>query len=284
MNKLEKELLNVLESKKAFGESRHLAKQNRTDQEKIFSYNTMNQYKRIATDFANFVNEKNPKARHKNQAKKYVNDYLESLQEKNYSAWTIQNYNAGLTKIFGENLCSIELKKRNRETIRRSRDSENTKYYKHFSETLNSELINFCKKTGLRRSELEKLRANQLHQDQNGNYYLEIKGKGGKIRHAYILENDSAVIERIRSKQPNELVWKKVHDACPVHTYRADYALSYYLKIRRDESELDKKEKYHCRKDMLGLTLDKKAMLEVSKTLGHNRIDVIAEHYLYKLK
>ena len=37
---------------------------------------------------------------------------------------------------------------------------------------------------------------------------------------------------------------------------------------------------YYCRKDKKGLWYDKEAIKITSKALGHNRISVIAEHYL----
>ncbi len=39
---------------------------------------------------------------------------------------------------------------------------------------------------------------------------------------------------------------------------------------------------YRCRKDRRGVAYDKKAMLYVSRQLRHNRISVIAGHYLNK--
>lgn len=279
MSKLATTFENVLENKKAFGESRHQAKKDGSDKDKIFSFNTMKEYKRVANYFADFVNERDPKARHLNQAKKYVNDFMEQVKAEGKSAWTQQSYNSALSKLFGENLCSIELDKKERATITRSRfDVPNAR---HFSEEKNEELVNFCKHTGLRRSELENLKPEQLKQDENENYFLEIKGKGGKIRNAYILNNDSRVIEKIKNTKPNELVWGRVHSACNVHGYRADYAKSFYESVKRDLKEIDNSEKYFCRKDMNGIVFDKEAMKETSESLGHNRIDVIAENYLY---
>lgn len=39
---------------------------------------------------------------------------------------------------------------------------------------------------------------------------------------------------------------------------------------------------YRCKKDRRGVVYDKKVMLYVSRQLGHNRISVIAGHYLDK--
>lgn len=42
-----------------------------------------------------------------------------------------------------------------------------------------------------------------------------------------------------------------------------------------------RKEKYFCKKDRRGVVYDRRAMPQVSRQLGHNRISVIAEHYLH---
>ncbi|MBQ0099641.1 MAG: hypothetical protein KBS91_03750 [Firmicutes bacterium] len=86
MSKLATTFENVLENKKAFGESRHQAKKDGSDKDKIFSFNTMKEYKRVANYFADFVNERDPKARHLNQAKKYVNDFMEQVKAEGKSA------------------------------------------------------------------------------------------------------------------------------------------------------------------------------------------------------
>ena len=39
---------------------------------------------------------------------------------------------------------------------------------------------------------------------------------------------------------------------------------------------------YCCRRDLVGVWLDKRAMLVVSKALGHNRIGVFAQSYYSK--
>ena len=40
-------------------------------------------------------------------------------------------------------------------------------------------------------------------------------------------------------------------------------------------------DRYVCRRDRAGVVYDKAAMLQVSRMLGHNRISVIAGHYLH---
>lgn len=268
----------AFEAKNAFGNSRHRGKADGSASDKIYSINTMHQYKRIGEKFANFVKEQNPNIKRVPQCKKYVNAFLQDAIEQGLSPWTQQSYRSALTKLFGEDYCTIQLQKKERSKINRSRfDVPNAR---HFSEKNNSELINFCRHTGLRRSELERLTPEQLT-IIDGDYYLTVKGKGGKIRHAKILNNDRATIDRIQSTPLGEPVWGSVHSAANIHGYRGDYAKALYESVARDTATLSSGEIYHCRKDMTGRSFDKKAMRVVSQNMGHNRIDVIAQSYLY---
>lgn len=45
-------------------------------------------------------------------------------------------------------------------------------------------------------------------------------------------------------------------------------------------AEIPKCDRYYCKKDKKGIWYDKEAMKITSRALGHNRISVIAGHYL----
>jgi hypothetical protein len=75
-------------------------------------------------------------------------------------------------------------------------------------------------------------------------------------------------------------VWNKIHNAADIHSYRGDYATAIYLANARPLEQISKCDRYYCRKDKKGIWYDKEAMKITSKALGHNRISVIAEHYL----
>ena len=280
-SKLQNTLVNVLESKAAYGESRYAAKLDGSDRDKIFSYNTMAKYKQIARDFSKFVDAREPGLRRKKDAIKHIDPYLRSLQDAGASAWTQQTTRSGLTKIFGQDHSTIVLDQKERRNIIRSR--LDTEYARHFSVSKNTDLINFCQNTGLRRSELEKLRPDQLHFRSDGQAYLTIKGKGGKVREAIILNNDPATLAKIQNTPTGELVWGRVHGAANIHGYRGEYATKLYNQLARPIKELKQRDIYSCRKDLAGARYDKAAMRIVSNNLGHNRIDVIAANYLYSL-
>lgn len=278
-SRIHRKIQDTIQSKSAIGESRHQGKIDGVADQKIYSINTLQQYLRVGDYFADYVVNENPHVRRLDQCEKYIDGFLQKAKDAGMSAWTQQSYRSALTKLFGEDKSTIELDSKRREDIQRSRfDTESSR---HFSEEKNAELVNFCRHTGLRRTELENLKPEQLHQDEKGNYYLEVKGKGGKVREAYILDNDKAVVDRIEATPAGEKVWSHVHSKCNVHGYRADYAKAMYEELARPLEELSKEEIYHCRGDMYGTNFDKEAMKEVSENLGHNRIDVIASNYLY---
>ena len=279
-SKLQATLYNVLDSKAAYGESRHLAKLDGSDKEKIFSYGTMKKYKQIAKDFSKFCDSNNPGLRRRKDVIKYIDPFLQSLKDRDCSAWTQQTARSALTKIFDKDYSTIKLDMKERRMIIRSRlDTPNAR---HFSEAKNADLVNFCQNTGLRRSELESLRPKQLFK-KGDQYILQVKGKGGKIRDVMILNNDARVIEKILNTPKGELVWGRVHSAANIHGYRGDYAKRLYEKYARPITSLKASEIYSCRKELAGVKYDKKAMRIVSNNLGHNRIDVIATNYLYSI-
>ena len=117
--------------------------------------------------------------------------------------------------------------------------------------------------------------------------------KGGRSRYAPIVgPHKEQIIARMRDRNPEEKVWEHVHSAADVHGYRAEYATRVYRQYARKYDDIPydrvypgsgiryKSEVYYCRKDERGRRLDKKAMQKASKALGHNRICVIADHYL----
>ena len=87
------------------------------------------------------------------------------------------------------------------------------------------------------------------------------------------------VIE-IMDRAGEGFVFPTVPNGMDVHSYRAEFATAMYKRLARPVFRIPDSERYYCRKDRKGTVLDKRAMLEVSRALGHNRISVIAEHYL----
>ena len=76
-------------------------------------------------------------------------------------------------------------------------------------------------------------------------------------------------------------VFEKIPNGADVHHYRAVFASRVYEKFARPISSLQSSERYCCRGAKAGTVYDRSALLEASKQLGHNRISVVASHYLY---
>mgnify|MGYP002558366382 CR=1 FL=1 len=142
--------------------------------------------------------------------------------------------------------------------------------------------------------ETKRLKALQDARFFNEQYYTHVRrGKGGKERFSPIVgKNAEQIIERIRSTPARENVWQHVNTNADIHGYRSDYAITIYRAYARPIKDIpyDKVNKgtkkryqsqvYHCRKDEAGKKLDKAAMLVCSKSLGHNRIEVVANNYI----
>lgn len=308
--KLVKEIENNLNQRSAYGQSRHEAKRDGSDKEKIFSKQTMKNYKQFGKQFAKFVYEQAPTCRHIKQAKKYIDPFIQSLIDKNYSPYTIKSYKASLSKIYGGDYCTVQTPARERKNITKNREN---KWKGHFSELKNRDLVEFAKATGLRRSEIEALTYGDLTAMNIGDSFADIlqsekayskgypsgkiqpsdtvpaikvqQGKGGKSRVAPILNSDiyDRLLNQLKEnpKLKNEKIFGTVPKYAPIHQYRQEYACELYKTFERESIPPFKDgEYYHCRKDKAGVSYDRRAMKMVSRCMGHNRVNVIAEHYL----
>ena len=127
-------------------------------------------------------------------------------------------------------------------------------------------------------------------------FLLHRRDKGGKNRLSPIIgPGVAAVVARMQATPSNERVWIHVPSGMDVHGYRAAYATTLYKihaqpidkipydAVNKGTGRLYQSEVYNCRKDERGKKLDKRAMLLVSKALGHNRLDVCSNFYLRNL-
>ena len=93
-------------------------------------------------------------------------------------------------------------------------------------------------------------------------------------------EETEDIVKFIQSKKGR--LFPKLHTNYDNHFYRASYAMRLYQHYARSEKDIPRADRYIMRKDRAGETYDKRAMAIVTKNLGHNRIDVIAQSYLYQ--
>lgn len=272
----------------AIGESKHKDKQNGATEGKIYSWETYRTYMKHANYFTKWCKSEHG-CKTLDQCRPFVNDWLKTRQ--NLSAYTQKLEAAALAKMYG---CStrdfIQTKSRNRAEITRSR--KECMRDKHFSEKRNKDLVEFCQSTGLRRAELKALTGDKLIY-KNSMPYIKVNtgAKGGRYREVPVTGNVN-LVEHLMKQAGSCKVFKNVSGNADIHSFRADYATALYKQYARPIEEIPfdrlnvgtgrwyQSEVYYCRGDRAGTKFDKQAMLIVSNALGHNRLSVIAGHYL----
>ena len=267
-----------------FGTKRSKDKVEADTKNKIYSKSTFVTYKNQFRYFADWLEVAHPEAQTIEDALGFVDEYLQRLIDLNRSAYTISTAKVALAKVFGvEGTCFIKTPPRLRENIKRSR--EEVERDKHISKKKEDTLSRFTSDTGLRRAEMIRIETSDLFFD-NGKAMLKVgKGtKGGKPRLVEIVgktEAETKDIVRWIQAQRGRL-FPKVSSNYDNHSYRASYATRLYERYARDVSKIsNKKERYSMRKDRAGEVYDRVAMQIVSKNLGHTRVSVIAQSYLY---
>lgn len=269
--------------KAGFGTKRSIDKVNGVTQDKIYSENTFLTYKRQSRYFADWLEKRYPEVKTIEQAKAYVDEYLLYLIEIGKSPSSIATTKAALVKVFQTNASAfVETPERTRAGITRSR--LNVKQDSHISNKTEERLSRFTSATGLRRAEMLKIEADDLF-FKGGKAYLSVtKGtKGGKARIVEIVGlspgDTKDIVEWIQGQKGR--LFPHITKHYDNHHYRAIYARRVYDKYARKEKDIPPNERYVMRKDRAGEVFDRLAMAVASKNLGHNRISVIAQSYLY---
>ena len=135
----------------------------------------------------------------------------------------------------------------------------------------------------------------QLFPDQT-HFLFHRRDKGGRSRFSPIIGPDKErILERLKGTPPKQKVWQHINTHADIHSYRAEYASRMYKhyarqiedipfdRVNRGTGKHFQGDVYVCRREERGKKLDRKAMLKCSKALGHNRISIIADNYLYSL-
>lgn len=274
-----------LRSRLAIGRPKRPDKADGSYRKYIYSWQTYKSYMKQLGLFARWCKETH-NARYIKECRQYVAEYLQTRSK--LSVWTQKLDLAALQKLYQEypeddqKPFGVELQPRLRQDIKRSRQQATRD--KDFSTTNNADLITFCRSTGLRRSELQELKGTDLTAD-GLRLHVTRNTKGGRWRMASLAGTPEEVelVQRMCRTAADGRVWPHVPGSADIHSYRADYCQRIYLQHARPADQIPSAERYYCRGDRKGMILDRAAMLEASRALGHNRIDVIASHYLYNL-
>lgn len=274
-----------LRSRLAIGRPKRPDKTDGSYKQYIYSWQTYRSYMKQLGLFARWCKTQH-NARYLKECKKYVAEYLQTRE--NLSVWTQKLDLAALQKLYQEypeppeKPFGVTLQPRLRQDIKRSRQQAVRDV--DFSTTNNADLITFCRCTGLRRSELQELKGTDITAD-GLQLHITRNTKGGRWRMAPITGTPAEIrlVQQMCQAAGDNRVWPSVPSSADIHSYRADYCQRVYLQHARSADKIPPADRYYCRGDRKGVILDRAAMLEASRALGHNRIDVIASHYLYNL-
>jgi len=215
------------------------------------------------------------------RADELVCQYLTNEIQAGKSPYTLQVERSALRLFFGNRLLSqsVTLPQRKRTSITRSRGP--VSHDRHFQPANWEPLLRFLQATGLRRNEVRLLRVRDIiEHEQDLEYFGQVtvrvvNGKGGKARTVPVLPGHEQDVLTVRGERAaEELVFPRIPKHLDVHSYRRTYAQALYLLYAP------------------GWTLpptagrlpsgdyDAEAVQAVSRALGHNRQDVILQHYL----
>ena len=275
-----KQVTDTLDGLKAYGQSKHLDKLDnggKPAMEKIYSLSTMDNYKEVCLDFANWARDTHG-CKTLEAARPYTGEYLQQRMDGGLSAYTVRRDAAGIAKLYQCQTTDlgVTLPTRHRADVTQHRGNKSAG---HFSETKNRELVDLCKATGLRRHEVAALRPSDVTQNSAGQTIVHVQqGKGGKTRDVVALNDRPFQIAQAAQAAGQERVIEHIPNRAPIHEYRAEFAQTMYNQLARDPATLPSSEEYRCRRDMAGTVFDKAAMGAVSAALGHNRLSVMTSY------
>lgn len=211
----------------------------------------------------------------------FVQEFLDE-KKKTCAAGTVHTYVSQICKVLDLNMTDYNYPPRRRaDTVAHRSAPEvfpavSAKY---------PEVIGFSLAAGTRKyKELARLKGTDLQRGEDG-LTLRIHGKGGLIRQAPVVGTAEAeLVERLCREAGAGRVFPRLPANLDLHAIRAMYACSIYLMHARDVSMLPNEERYECRADYKGIVLDIAAMEAASRAIGHTRIGVISQSYLWPIE
>lgn len=270
-----------LDDKLRIGQSKHNAKKEGTATGGVYSWGSYKSYLQVGCQFARWARDTHH-CKSLEECRSYADEWL--LSRSGLSAWTQKLDRAALAKIYGCTAAEFAPtpKGRRRADIRRSR--EQRKDNTHFSERNHADLVGFCRGSGLRRAELQALRAEDI-EDRGDCIYIHVRrgSKGGRRRTVPVLPEHTDIVRKCQhdaQRRPDGHIFQSIPVHADIHKYRSEYATELYRRYARPPGQIPRYDRYICRRDLKGTIYDRQAMKIVSKALGHNRVNVIAGHYL----
>lgn len=253
----------------------------------IYSHSTFGTYKKETGMFVNYVAGKGGDEKHLTNLFAYVKPYIEECKKRKLSSRTIYMRASALACIFGCHIkdLHVELPKRERKDITRTRSLPESIGGRYLQEKYKP-IRDFVNATGARRSEIFRIKRNEVLENGDGTMTIILHGKGGKTRTAPIFPGMEDIVRTAFAQSPGygldgQYVFPKnfIPEHMAVHGYRAQYAQNLYAHFMA--LGLGNGKMYYCRKERRGTSYDKGAVMLVSRALGHARCDVVVNHYFY---
>lgn len=282
-----------LEALMALGESRHEAKQALREASgdplvapstgKMHSYATREKYQGVVMHFVRWCKEEQHVFRLEQvdaRADELVTVYLGERLAAGLRPDTVQADRSGLRLFFQDWTLAedVVIPPRHWQEITRSRRPAVRD--KRIPREVAEPVEQFFAACGVRRDEADCLRAADIEESRRPQYQLEIDvkpgyGKGGRPRRAPVYPGrEQAVLDYVAGLLSEaHLFPQKIDTRLNPQAYRRQYAQDFYrLLSSRDLPPRHRR----LRPD----DYDKDAALEVSRYLGHNRIDIILRSYI----
>lgn len=245
---------------------------------KMHSFETRSNYQKIVMRFLDWC--RNEHEIHTidqldARADELASCYLSGRIDQGYSAWTLQTERSAL-RLFFENrflAADITLPRRRREHITRSRLPVTRD--RHFQPNNWPLLVNFVLACGLRREELRDLRVGDIYTRTDEQLVVHVrKGKGGKERRVAVFPGRETAVLAVKGNRPNDaLAFDRLPGAMDIHAYRRRFAQELYEYLS-GRSLPPAEGRLHSP------DFDRFAAEQVTKCLGHNRIDIIFGSYI----
>ena len=302
---------NKLGSLTKIGTSKHEEKDPNTYKAPgIYSVSTLKNYKDVAVQYSDWMAENHPDAHRIKYAHQqgYDREYIQSRIDSGKSPSTVARDTAALAKLHGCTSTDVHPDRPERQYKDFSRS-------RGFSEAMFNEIVNkgnrtaeiaeFCRSTGLREVELTHLRGEPSEIFHNGKLFLNSETcytenkdgrhtcatKHGRPREVEILPQNFEVVEHfLNNADVGGYVCADAPPHLDIHGCRALYAADCYKEYARPIEEIKDSVVLHRTgraescvywvRDGSHVAYDRDALKRVSRSLGHNRAETVADNYL----
>lgn len=205
---------------------------------------TRKTYNRCFSLFVKYCRQTHPDCKSNTEAVQYVQEYADHLMRTGYTASTIHTYIAAVCSFYSIDLDNIKKPRRHTADNLRGR-SHNDRFERNDNDLHNpkyARLVEFQRAVGIRRSELKRLRGNDITTDEDDHLCVIVKrGKGGKYQLQRILPyNEEFVKSYFDGKTSDEKIFSsdEMKNKLNLHSLRAECARNtYYYHLNKIKEE-----------------------------------------------